>query len=310
MPRYGLSSSAVLTRLTVSENVTYKAMDPPLGRALALRVHRTDYHTSQEILSERAWIDALVVAGDVPTALPVRLDDGGELAVIDVDGAPRLVSAFAFLDGQEPAANAQLAQRFVDLGSLTAKLHRQASNWAMPKVFVRKRWDFEAMFGPAAFWGDWRVAVPADQDIEIVEQALARCAAAVKDYGTGPGRFGLIHADLRLANLLDNGKRLAVIDFDDCGFGWFAYDFAAAISFHEADPHVPTWQAAWLEGYRRQRDFSTQDEAILPTMIVMRRLLLTAWLASRASSDTAALFGDGFAANSVQLARGYLEEAG
>ncbi len=38
---------------------------------------------------------------------------------------------------------------------------------------------------------------------------------------------------MRLANLLIDGDRVTLIDFDDCGFGWFMYDFAAAISFFE-----------------------------------------------------------------------------
>ncbi len=45
--------------------------------------------------------------------------------------------------------------------------------------------------------------------------------------GTGPQRYGLVHADTRLANLLVDGGRVSVIDFDDSGFSWCSCTDAA-----------------------------------------------------------------------------------
>ncbi len=56
-----------------------------------------------------------------------------------------------------------------------------------------------------------------------LDETLRRRLAA---YGQGPDRFGLVHADIRLANLLVDGEHVRVIDFDDCGWSWFMYDFA------------------------------------------------------------------------------------
>jgi Ser/Thr protein kinase RdoA (MazF antagonist) len=56
--------------------------------------------------------------------------------------------------------------------------------------------------------------------------------------------FGLIHADLRLANLMVDDQGLTAIDFDDCGFGWWVYDLASALSFIETDPRLPELIAA------------------------------------------------------------------
>ena len=55
-------------------------------------------------------------------------------------------------------------------------------------------------------------------------------------YGQGRERFGLVHADIRLANLLVDGDHVRVIDFDDCGLSWFMYDFATTVSFIEDHP--------------------------------------------------------------------------
>ena len=72
-------------------------------------------------------------------------------------------------------------------------------------------------------------------------------------YGQDAKRFGLVHADIRLANLLVDGDHVRVIDFDDCGFSWFMYDFATTVSFMEDHPRVPELRDAWVEGYRSVR---------------------------------------------------------
>lgn len=304
LPSYGRSASADLTRLTVSENHTYRVDD---GDArLVLRVHRAGYHTREEILSELDWVSALHRDATLHTAEPLARADGDRLSVVEHDGTRHWVSAFSFLGGEEPVVGSHLAERFEELGAINARLHAQAKRWSRPDGFLRKRWDFDLMFGRAPIWGDWRAAYAdkaATDLLEVLEDTLRERLSA---YGDGPERFGLIHGDLRVANLLDDGERLAVIDFDDCGFGWFAYDFAAAISFHEEDEAIPALQAAWLRGYRSVAQFTAEDEAILPTMIMVRRLLLTAWLASRAGNDTDAIYGRGFADGTVRLARAYL----
>ena len=60
------------------------------------------------------------------------------------------------------------------------------------------------------------------------------------------------------------GDRLGVIDFDDCGFGWLVYDFAAAISFLEHDPIVPALQQAWIAGYATVAPLGAEEIAAIP----------------------------------------------
>jgi Ser/Thr protein kinase RdoA (MazF antagonist) len=68
--------------------------------------------------------------------------------------------------------------------------------------------------------------------------------------------------------------KLTVIDFDDCGFGWYMYDFAASISFLEHEPDVPEWLDAWLDGYSTVAELSDEDIGMIPVFIMLRRMLL------------------------------------
>ena len=116
-----------------------------------------------------------------------------------------------------------------------------------------------------------------------------------------------MHADIRLANLLVDGPHVRVIDFDDCGFSWFMYDFATTVSFFEDHPQVPELKDAWVEGYRSVATLDPADEAELDTFVMLRRLLLVAWIGSHHRFATeAAELGAGFTDGSCALAEQYL----
>ena len=81
-----------------------------------------------------------------------------------------------------------------------------------------------------------------------------------------------MHADLRLANLLTEDGHLRIIDFDDCGFSWFMYDFATAVSFIENDPMVPELLDAWVVGLRKTAPLAPRKSRKFPTFVVLRRI--------------------------------------
>ncbi|TCK30213.1 Ser/Thr protein kinase RdoA (MazF antagonist) [Ancylobacter aquaticus] len=307
LPRWGLSGETELRLLTISENATFRAQDRATGREIVFRVHRPGYHSRAEIESELAWLSALGREQVVPTLTPVPQTEGSLIAELDEGGTRRHAVAFERVPGREPAEGDDLARWYRELGAINARLHLHARRWQRPEGFTRKRWDYDAMLGKVKLWGDWRAAPGlTTAGRAVLERTDAVLRDLLDDYGTGEKRFGLVHADMRLANLLVEGDRLSVIDFDDCGFSWYLYDFASAVSFSEHEPYIPTLQAAWIEGYRSVAPLTDDDCAILPVFIMLRRLLLTAWIASHAETPTAQALGEGYTHGTVDLARAFL----
>jgi Ser/Thr protein kinase RdoA (MazF antagonist) len=302
---WAFSPAARLTLLNLSENTVFLAEEA--GRRLVLRVHRPGYHRPGEIASELAWIAALREARVLETPAPVPGIDGRLLRTLRVGATERSVVAFEHVPGRSPDPQEDLTGWFRRLGAVTARLHAHARHWTRPDHFVRKLWTVETMLGPDGHWGDWRRARGLSAPGEaLLGRAAAAIGTVLTRYGTAPDRFGLIHGDLRLANLLVDADCLRVIDFDDCGFGWFLYDFAAAVSFFEDAPMVPALMAAWVEGYRRLGTLSAEDLAVLPALILLRRMLLLAWVASHPEAPTAQAMGDAYTEGALTLADRFL----
>ncbi|BCJ89932.1 aminoglycoside phosphotransferase [Terrihabitans soli] len=307
LPNWGLPTDAPVSLLTISENATFLAEDEARGRRMILRVHRPDYHSEAEILSELAWISAMREAGVVETPRPIAAKDGTLLCSFADEGTVRYIVAFDFMPGKEPAAEDDLVKWYGRLGGINARLHAHSRSWQRPAGFARKIWNFDTTIGKSAYWGDWREALGLEPQgraiLERTEKLLEKETAA---FGMDADKFGLIHCDMRPANLLVDGDRLGVIDFDDCGLSWFAYDFAAAVSFQEAEPYLDEVKAAWIDGYRSVAPLSAEEEAALPMFLMLRRMQLTAWIASHAETPTAQSMGVPYTDGTVALAEKYL----
>jgi Ser/Thr protein kinase RdoA (MazF antagonist) len=309
LPAWGMPQEAALTLLAISENATYLAEDRATQKRLVLRVQRPDYHSVAEVESELAWIHALRDSGLVSAPAPIATLDGAAWRAFEDDGVLRNVTAFEWMPGKEPDMSTDLVGWYRVLGQINARLHQHSRQWAKPQGFVRKVWNFDTIIGEHAYWGDWREALGLSAEgravLERTHQLLREQTA---HYGMSAERFGLVHCDMRLANLLVENDQLSVIDFDDCGLSWFVYDFAACISFLEEDPRVPDFLAAWLDGYRSVAPLSAEDEAAIPMLIMLRRMQLTAWVASHAETPTAQSMGTDYTRGTVALAKRYLQE--
>ncbi|MEE9453871.1 MAG: phosphotransferase [Paracoccaceae bacterium] len=296
---WDIPQNASVTLINVSENVTFLVKSA--GFKAVLRIHRKGYNSERAIECELAWSAAL------PIKTPIAYMGHNGKAVQAAGG--RFMVLFHFINGTHPDENQDLIPAFEELGQIAAQMHIHAINWPRPKPFARLTWDVDGMFGPAARWGDWRAAPNVSpairQTLEQVEKLVTKRLTA---FEKSPQRYGLIHADMRLANLLIHKGETRLIDFDDCGFGWFLYDFAAAISFIEDHPQIPGLRAAWLKGYRKFRQISDIEEAEIDSFIMLRRLALLAWIGSHMEAPEPQALAPDFARVTAILGEKYLRD--
>jgi Ser/Thr protein kinase RdoA (MazF antagonist) len=250
------------------ENAVFD-MALPQGRA-ALRLHRTGYQTEVAIRSELWWAGALADAGvAVPAPQPAL---SGETLVTLPHG--RHCSAIAWVDGHPlgeagvPFAedvDTQIARHHA-LGALTAQVHAATAQLTLPDWFTRVRWDADGLTGDDPFWGRfWEH--PALTKAEAATLLAARdylrsWLLALQNPDTGP-----IHADVMRENVLVDGDRLSLIDFDDSGIGYRLYDLGTTMSQSLYEPHYTAIRDALIAGYGRASVAEVEHFTLARTMV-------------------------------------------
>lgn len=306
---WDLPDGATARLINVSENATY-LVEAPGGHKSILRVHRENYHTRRAIECELAWLDALGADKVVTTPGYYRGKDGAPIQEARAPGLadPRFLVLFHFVEGDAPDETGDLSEGYEELGAIAARCHLHAISWDKPAPFERLTWDIDAVFGQTPTWGNWRDAPEVTAGVRtVLEQVETTICARLTAYGKAPERYNLIHADMRLANLLVDANGTRLIDFDDCGYGWLMYDFAAAISFIENDPRIPDCKAAWLKGYQSVRPLSDADLAEVDTFVMLRRMALLAWIGSHIEAPEPQELAPGFAATTAALGQAWMD---
>ena len=305
---YDLPQNSTIQLLNLSENATFLISNPRANFKSILRIHRPGYHSDQAIESEIHWLLDLQNHDHITIAKPIPGRNGKYLQILSIPDPPetRRAVMFEFLPGKEPDAND--LNSFEKLGTVTAHLHLHAQSWDKAPSINRHTWDLHTMFfSEKPTWGRWQdgLGVTAERG-SILARLADKIAAEISNYGKNNNNFGLIHADLRLANLLLDGENVKVIDFDDCGFSWYLYDLATALSFIEDQPQIPQLISAWLKGYEKIKPLHREEKEIIPFLIMARRLLLLAWVGSHQEAPFPRQLGEGFTISTCRLAEKFL----
>jgi Ser/Thr protein kinase RdoA (MazF antagonist) len=285
-----------LELLKYRENAVFRVLAND-GRPYALRVHRAGYHTDAELRSELAWMRALLEDGfDVPELVPTA--QGELFAVVTHDGVPepRQVDLFQWVCGSplgsvegslEGDAEA-LETTFRTIGVLAARLHNQASDWTPPAGFTRHAWDADGLVGEQPLWGRfWELDQLTDEQRALIARARARVRSDLERLERSQRNYGLIHADFAPENLMVDGTRIRLLDFDDAGYGWHLFEVATSLYFHIGQPYFDAVERAMLAGYRSERDLTAADEALLPLFYAARSFTYLGWVHTRQETETA-----------------------
>jgi Ser/Thr protein kinase RdoA (MazF antagonist) len=276
--QYGFFETCALDLFSFSENATYKVTEANTGRTVVLRLSRPGYRSLTQIQSEIAWIKALRDAGIARTPPVLDTLTGEPVAAFkDCLGTEQYATVFGFADGEMLDATNAICS-FEELGEIAGRLHSHSADWIRPVGFDRPQWGVETALSREGHWGYWgNNETLTDEDRTLLERVDRKIRRDIAEYGYPSHRYGLIHGDMRLANFIVDAEGIALIDFDDCGDSWHLYELACALSFIEDSPDAPDLVSAWLKGYNRIRPLEAPDMAVLPAMVMMRRLLLIGW---------------------------------
>lgn len=219
------------------------------GSVYALKVGRIGTETINTLRSEAEWAAHLARAG-LPVARLLPTADGDNVAVGTAPLAgTRPCVLYEWLPGKRRRAHTTPAAARA-LGQLLAGVHDAAASFTPSPTFERKTWAVRQMCGR------WRGPDPIDAlDADLGRLVAAwhrRIAAACRPLPREPTMWGPILADVGPHNVLWLEHHPWLFDFNDTGWGLYAYDLAILWRCL-AEGGGPAAEEALLDGYTSRR---------------------------------------------------------
>lgn len=284
---YSLEGNLSVHLLMMSENATF-CVTNECGEKRVLRVHRPQYNSPQEIESELIWMSEIKNSNLVAVPRTFVGKNGQVLQQFELDGVKYHCSMISFMKGftLSHLSHEETVSYMKVIGETTAKLHQQAKKRDSNRPLTRKQWTFENMFGKNSIWGDWKEYFPlTPEDVSLFSNVLTILEGKLEQFSQLPNTFGIIHADMHPKNIIVDEDCFQIIDFDDCGYGFYLYDLGCTLVSYS--DFLPIYIQSWVEGYQKVCTLSETEKEMLLPFVILRRILRFAWLASHSESDTA-----------------------
>ncbi len=229
----------------------------------------------------------------------------------------RQVDVFHWIPGQQlgsveqgvSTATSSIGAVYQDVGRMAARLHDHSSAWTAPATFRRHAWNAEGLVGENPFWGRfWELEALSPAQRELFLQLKHMLWNDLHEFGTSVDRYGLIHADLVPENILVEGAKLQVIDFDDAGFGWHVFELATSLYFIRLDPVYTEARDALIRGYRQVRSLPDTHLERLPMFLAARGSTYLGWVHTRRGEPAAQEMTTQLIEMAATAARDYLDQ--
>ena len=280
---FGLAPHSSVSMHWLGENAIFSVKDSASSDRYALRIHRPRYRTDDQIKSEIAWMTSL--REGVPGVPEARAGPDGEyLRTVAATGVPepRQCDLLTWIDAT-PLRRLEPADALPMMGEVMAKIHQHGRTWQRPGWFTRLSWGFDDLVGTKPRLGDY-TKVELDGEVRrLLDRTMAEVRLRLADCSTDSDSFGLIHADYLDNNLFADNGNAVILDFDECGFGWFTYDLATLRVKGRSLTDDANWMAMFLDSYRRRSDLALTNLSALPAFMAARAVGMVGWMYGRGS---------------------------
>jgi Ser/Thr protein kinase RdoA (MazF antagonist) len=262
--RYELGEPVRCELLAHTTNDSY-LVEAPAG-AFVLRVYGAGARSAAEVGYEVELLRWLVGRA-APVAGPVAARDGAAVWRVVAPEGERFCVLFARAPGALPGDPHPSAA----FGRAAAAVHSALSGFS--SVHARQPIDWEILVDRP--FEVLRRFLPHRGDaLAYLDDVAGGLRRRLDDY-EGALEHGAIHGDLHggQGHVAPDGS-VTLFDFDDCGVGWRAYDLAGFRWWQHLNGRSEESWAAFVAGYREERDVREAELAAAPLFVAVRHLWL------------------------------------
>lgn len=298
-----LGNFAIIGKSTVEfikyrENYVFKATNlspDAITSNYAIRVHRRHYRSDEELIAEAAFVERLVASGITVPKQILTTSSEPFLVKPDSQGDEYQIDVQEWINGTQPfddvayafdGSSTRQADDFFRLGQLAATVHQKTRKMDITHHFKRHAWDCDGLIGKNAVWGDPLRAFINDDEKALIKRALDKITHYLNQYGKSKDNYGPIHADLTPENILiKQDNDLLLIDFDDCGFGWYIFDLTTALTFYQPHPQFTAFEKALFAGYETISPLDEETRKVWPALLLARGMTYLGWAYDRLGDE-------------------------
>jgi len=243
------------------------------GQEYILRIGHSLRRSPGLIAGEVDWINYLADGG-VPAARAVPSSTGKLVETID-DGQGELFLATAFekAPGAPIRPEAWQGDFFERYGQLLGRMHALSKDYRPPDPSWRRpAWNDQLML-------DLEPWIPDTEP--LVKERWSALHTYLETLPTDEDAYGLIHQDAHAGNFFVDGDNIVLFDFDDCIYGWFAYDIAivlfyAVMEAEDWPAFTRSFMTHFLTGYGKENRLAAEWLAEIPHFLKLREIDLYA----------------------------------
>lgn len=239
------------------------------GQDYVLRFNHARERTVAVIQAEIDYVMMLAARG-MRVAKPVQSRAGQYVESIDTSQGEFHAVVFAALPGDQLEVEDLTPEQFTLWGQALGELHNASMYYANSG---RPTWADHLAF----------IAATLPRHETAARQVLDQLTTQLGKLPVDQQRFGLIHFDFELDNLVWDAGQPGIIDFDDCAGYWYVADIAFALRdlFEDSAAKVDLQNEAFrqfIQGYGRVRPIDDEVLQQLPLFLRLHHLILFARL--------------------------------
>lgn len=217
-----------------------------------LRVSHHHWRSKSDIDFELELLDFLKNR-HLPIAYPLPTQDGKLSIEINAPEGKRYAALFIYAPGEIPVGDLNLKQSWT-LGATLAKVHRVGVDFhssAQRQSLTLKHLLDDSIETIAPFLKH------RSPDLEYLHETIAQVKAQLQDFPSEPPFWSICWGDPHSGNAhFTSEEEVMLFDFDQCGYGWRAFDLAKFLHFSLRTGISKKVREEFLAGYQSVQELS------------------------------------------------------
>jgi Ser/Thr protein kinase RdoA (MazF antagonist) len=232
-----------------------------LSDKYVLRISHAHWRNKSDIDFELELLHHLNQYG-TPVAVPLRTRSGDLSVEIFAPEGLRYASLFTYAPGRVPIGDLSIEQSHT-LGETVAKMHCSTQDFrsSAQRQHLSLEYLLDESLGVIEPYLRFR-----SEDLAYLRRLVDQIKDRLEDFPKIFPYWGVCWGDAHSGNVhFTEDNQLTLFDFDQCGYGWRAFEIAKFLQVSLRAGIARKVRDAFLEGYQAIQPFTTQEiEALQP----------------------------------------------